>query len=515
MRQHPLAAHAVYVAGLAAIAALLAAPGLVNGPGLDAAAYTQIAVGLRSGLLPYRDLWEAKPPAIFAAFALAQAVLPTSDPWLGTWLLCVAASTIIGLLTYVLLLPTSRGAAAAGGVVVTVLVSAFPLSLGGGQTEPVAAAVALAAFVLAARRPPGAGVAAACGVLSGIAVAASFLALPALAGTAVVALRPGQSIARRAIAFAGGIVVVAAAIAAALVASGTLAEAWSALVTYNAVYALTVRLQGDAFAALAVISLLALAPLLVAAALGLARLARHRILDWTVIGAAAWVLLFAADIVLASRLMPHYLVLVAPPLVYLAVLGVTVTLGGSRRDAILGVAVLVAACIVAAPGVHGLFTVTGGSGDGQQSQAVAAWLRDHARDDDELFVWGNQPVLYYGSRLVPATPFIHLLAILTEGYGGAVLSRCVAGDLSADPPRFVVDAGSPVPGAPGLVPLLVPRPVIPGDRTLDSVDPIRQVVMRDYGPPVEVAGWLVYERLPGVTGVPGQPSGTRWSLCAP
>jgi hypothetical protein len=162
-----------------------------------------------------------------------------------------------------------------------------------------------------------------------------------------------------------------------------------------------------------------------------------------------------------------------------------------------GIALVVLAVLAAVPAAMALGARAGSGVNRSQVDAVAAWLRSHASEGASLFAWGDEPELYYTSGLSPATPWIYVTPLLMPGYGGPELSEEVARDLVAEPPEFVVDAGSASPGDPGTVPMLVPRPVFEGDEwKLDTIDPIRDVVRDLYGSPVEVAGWLIYERLP-------------------
>jgi len=495
-------AHVIAVAVFAAIVVGLHLPGLMEGPTMDGALFTEIAVGMRSGLILYRDLWDHKPPGVFVAFALVQAALPGADPWFAPWLLTVVASILIAVLTYMLLLPGGRRAALIGGAVVAGYVSIYPISLGGGQTEPLATVVLLAAFVLAGRATGSARSAAACGVLAGLAVMMSLLVLPAILAVGILVAAPRASAAdwrgagRRLGAFAlGGSAVVAIA-AGAVLAAGILPSAWSALVTYNGVYGAVNRSHSDHLVAMVSASILFLAPLIVLCAIGFLRWMRTRGIQPSVVAAAAWVAACSFAIAATGRLEPHYLIVVIPPLTLLAIpagRAATADLGGGRMA---GTALVAVAMLVAAPAAVSFAARSSSYTNQPQVRAVAAWLRSRTVEPAALFVWGDQPELYYTSGMLPATPYLHVLPLLTPGYGGEELSRTVAQELAADPPRWVVDAGSKGPGEPGSVPLLVWRPVESDGRSLDTIDPIRQVVRDGYGPPVEVAGWLVYERLP-------------------
>lgn len=493
--------HVAAIAVFAGIAVILHLPGQVDGPSLDAAVFTDMAVGLRSGLLPYGDLWDHKPPGAYAAFALAQAGFPGADPWLGPWLLTIGACVLMAGLTYLLLLPVGWPWALVGGAVVAGYVSVYPVALGGGLTEPVATAAVLAAFGLAANGGGSTRVAVVCGILAGAAAATSLLGIPAILAVGTLVARPlspgagsHEATARRLGGFAFGVLLVVGVLLLLGAAGGILPEAWSALVIYNRAYGALFSGRLDGFAEMATASALFLAPLLVLCAVGMLRWLRTRRFDAPVAAAVAWVVGWSLAIAAVGRLEPHYLAVVIPPLVLMAVQAArgALTGPGSRRVAV--VALVVVAIALAVPATAALVSRTGGYTNQPQVRAVADWLRARAAGSAGLFVWGDEPELYYTSGLVPATPYIYVLPLLTPGYGGPELSARVAALLAARPPQFVVDAGSLRPGAPGIVPLLAPRPA-GGLRSLDTIDPIRQVVRDTYGPPVEVAGWLVYERL--------------------
>src|SRR6266571_5872976 len=82
--------------GLIAVAALLLWPGAV-GPGYDAAIFTLIAFRVRAGDMPYRDVWEHKPPGIFLVDASVQSLFAWLDPWTPVWLLSIACAATLGL----------------------------------------------------------------------------------------------------------------------------------------------------------------------------------------------------------------------------------------------------------------------------------------------------------------------------------------------------------------------------------------------------------------------------------
>ena len=487
------------VALFALITAGLHVPGLLDGPTLDGAVFTEIAVELRDGLLPYRDLWDHKPPGIYAAFALAQTALPGFDPWLGPWLLSIAASVLIAGLTYMLLLGGGWWAALAGGSIVAVYVSMYPISLGGGQTEPFAVAALLASYALAGRSGMSLRAGAACGALAAVAVTTSLLALPAVLAVGIMVARPrtqpgaSRAVARLLAFVLVGFIVLGVAMGAATVA-GILPDAWSALVSYNGAFVAVNRARVSDLVAIGSSSILFLAPLLVPCATGLSRWVRTRGLATSTVAAVVWAGATSLAILASGRLEPHYLILIVPPLALLAVPAGRATMADWRGGPMPGIAVVAVTALVATSATISLWLRTSPYANQPQVRAVAAWLRSQRAESGALFVWGNEPDLYYEADLTPATAFVYVFPLLTPGYGGPELSRSVAQALAERMPRWVIDAGSQRPGEIGIVPLLAPRPVFEDGRSLDSIDPIRQVVRDHYGPPVEVHGWLVYER---------------------
>jgi hypothetical protein len=325
----------------------------------------------------------------------------------------------------------------------------------------------------------------------------SLFSLPVALAVGFVLAQGRVGAVQRLVAFAAGGLIVAISSLAILSASGVLSAAWSANVTYVAAYAALNRTRPDQLAATIAVSALLLAPLLVPCLVALAGWVRAPTAKAVSIAATIWVAGVSLVIVASGRLEPHYLVMIIPPLSLIALPATRAMLRvGMPRLA--GLVLLTAAALVAVPALGVFAERTAGFTNEPTVREVADWLRERRKEGDDLFVWGTEPALYYTSGLLPATPYLQVLPLLTPGYGGIELSERVATDLEGAPPRFVIDAGSAGPGEPGIVPLLVPRPVLSGDgRTLDTIDAIRDFVREHYAPPIDVAGWLIYERLDG------------------
>jgi hypothetical protein len=85
------------------------------------------------------------------------------------------------------------------------------------------------------------------------------------------------------------------------------------------------------------------------------------------------------------------------------------------------------------PAVRFLYESLGG-----QLQVVRA-LRQEAAPGDRLFVWGTDPLIYYLTRLVPPTRFVSNLALLSP-WGPPPWRDELVRDLEKSPPAFIVVA---------------------------------------------------------------------------
>ena len=211
-------------------------------------------------------------------------------------------------------------------------------------------------------------------------------------------------------------------------ATETFPSAWSALVTYNGAYATINRARGDLAIAMGWASILFLAPLVVSCAIGSLGWIRSRQLVPSVVAGVTWVGLSSIAIAVSGRLEPHYLVVVIPPLALLAVPAARGALNGSPRGRVAATAFISLAVLVAVPVAIVLGARTSTFTDHSQVQAVAAWMRARATEPGKLFVWGDEPELYYTSGLMPVTPYVYVTPLLTPGYGklGLVAARRAA-----------------------------------------------------------------------------------------
>lgn len=485
---------AAMFAVLALAAAGLLLPGLLAGPSLDASVFLVTGWRLGHGDVPYLDVWDHKPPGIYVADWLADALLGWLDPWLAVWLATIVAVALTGFTVFRLLVRhcTNR-LAMVGALAVVAGLGHHLLSLGGGLTEQLSVLPATAAFSLASvahgRRHY-----LAVGLLVGAAGATSFQLAPAAVACLILAFRQGRLGRGTAMAWLfAGMVMVGLLLILALGSIGAAAAAYDAVVAYVSAYR---QVESPELASAAGWGFLSLLFLIIPAAFGVLALRRvggpRRDLG---MAAIAWIVAALVIVLLTGRLYGHYLAPLAVPLAILGAIGLQEIASRShdlmaRRVASVAIA---AGCLISV-----VTAVAGGQMEIRivqrtaPAREVSAFLTANARAGDSLFVWGNQPYLYRLAELPPASRFTYLYPLSTPGYASSKMIDAVLDHLAEEPPTFVVDAGSVAPGAPGYLPLLIERPVATDGRDLDLLDPLRAFVADGYRLHSVVAGWPVY-----------------------
>ena len=480
------------------IAGALLAPGLLIGPGLDAAVFSQVGSRLLDGAVPYVGAWDHKPPGIYLADAGAQAVLGWLGAWTADWLVTLVATAGIGVAVAVALARLGvtgwpRWLAAGGAVA---FAAQYLVALGGGLTEAPAAVLAGAALALGlsgGRRWQPLVV----GVLFGLAIIFSVQAVPAVIALVILlrASPKGLSLVGIGVALPLGLVVGWLALV------GALPAALDALIGYTAAYRASNAgyggtLSGPLISWTVLASLALIAPAILGAPYAWAAAGPRRTAAAAALG---WAALAMALFAIQGRFLAHYVIPLAVPLGVLSGLGLE-RLAASldlRRKAvdravlILPLA-LTLAISIAAGAIAGSMEAAPLAANSQRLQTVATYLRDSGREAGTMLVWGNQPRLYDLARRAPATRFSYFYPLTTPGYTTQALIDDVARQLVEHPPQFVVDAGSDAPGEPGFLPLIVPRPVATDGRDLDLLAPLRDFVRARYDLAGVVAGWPVY-----------------------
>lgn len=485
--------------GLLAVGLLL--PGLLTGPSLDAAVFVHAAGEIRDGGTLYVDVWDHKPPGAILLLAGIQWLLPFVEPWLTSWTMSVTVTVATGWLVARILLSLGvRHAAAwlAAGATVTVM-GQYLMALGGGLTEPMATALLAGGLLLALREEGRARL-----VLAGaLASGAVLVSIPGAVGAAIVATIAVLTAERRqraGLLVAVGLAAPAALTAAWLAATGALAASIDAVIGYAAAYRASNASTGlDLSSAVASWTLLALLFVVVPALIGsIPALRRGHPGRRLVAACLGWIAISVILFVYQGRFFAHYAVPLAIPLGVLAGLGLERLASSPAPQRTIAriarIAPLVAGLIISvvASVVAGTMEWTPIARQHERVDLAAPVVRDLTEPGDAIWVWGTVPQLYLAADRETATSYGYLYPLVTPGYTSAAMIAATRDDLVADPPALIVDAGSSEPGAPGFVPLLIPRPVANDGRDLDLLDPLRAFVRERYAAVEAVGGWVVY-----------------------
>jgi hypothetical protein len=473
-------------------------PGLFLGPSLDASVFSAVGWRLTEGDLLYANVWDHKPPGMYAPYLLSQAL--TENPamaWAATWGFTVVSGSLTALIVRLRLRGLGIGWPADAAAVLTALATgSYFLSLGGGLGESFAILPAALAFAVASAGRP----VPYRWLVSGMLVGASALiSVQAIAVTAAIVVLAGSRglgewLRRLTVAAAGGAIEFTLLLAS-LILSGTATAVGDAMLRYNAAYRAFPRLEGALRSLPWVI--LALMPLVLPAAMAALTARRVHIAPRLLAACGAWILTTLLLILLQGRLYGHYALPLVVPLGVVAGLGIE----GMRRrlpdgrfgSVLLGapmVAVVLLTLVVGAAAADMEGRVVGESN--QKVAAVAPAVDQFAAADELVFVWGNSPRLYEVADRAPASRYIYIYPLLTRGYATDRLIAQLLADFQAQPPTVIVDAGSTAPGEPGMPPLLIDRPVATDGRDLDLLDPLRAFVRERYELAETVAGWPIY-----------------------
>jgi hypothetical protein len=416
------------------------------------------------GALPYRDVFDHKPPGIYLLHMLAMRLFG-EHPWAIRPLELV---TVVALGWMVAMLATPRGVDASGrygtcALAVSFVYYGFFTFLSTAQPELWATTFALAAIALARSGARPAAIGLACGFsLMMKPTAAPFVAL---AFTVLVSRAPSR--ARAVIWFGAGLAGPIAVVLGWLAARGVLAEMIDALVFANHAYVRDGRVLhgiGDLvrcsfelygwFHPLSTIVLVAMAARLVCRSDAALR-------RWAL--GVALVVAGYASVVVQMRFHIYHYVTIVPGIALLLVAAIEDV---SRRADVRLAAVLVVLALYPLSGRRArtwwavttttlsrddaardaTFVTAGGrSYVHVESRAAADWLRARAAPGDRLAVRGCSPEIHALSGMRPATRFFWTTPYTDAmaSWRGAEWARSDHEALERNPPRFVVvDAGA-------------------------------------------------------------------------
>jgi hypothetical protein len=458
-------------------------PGTSLGPSFDASVYVLAGSRIREGIMPYRGLWDSKPPGSYLLNALGQVLLPWLDPWLVGWLLTVVfTGTAILLMDDLLRRCLSPVASWAWSIVGCVALASYPAALGGGVTESFAVLPLVASLWGIAVWPRTWRTTAAIGCLLSCACLISLQSVPGAATLAVAAVWRGGQIhasARQAVALLAGALPAPVAVLGWLLVGGAAGDAFDQIVAFN----VADREWGGQLLLLLPLAILLLCGFAVPTGVAAARLIgsprRYGRVDWACL---AWCLTYAAFILYQGRIFLHFLILVAPPLVLLASHGMQEiwTCLRSPKPSTRRLAVGLAAAAGAALVVSASVTVqTSAMALGQASDqerlvnATEVWIRAETPASATMFVWGSDAVLYLAADRAPANRFVNDFPIVAVKYWTTDRTVALLKTWEASPPAIIVEG-------PATTPMFRPAAAGPGSGGPDTVASLRDFVRAHY-----------------------------------
>lgn len=446
---------------------LPASPALRPLPTRDSGVFLYIGEAMLRGERLYADVWDHKPPVIYAVNALG--VLLTGQSMWGVWLIEAA---FLGGAVIFSVLALRRAFGLAPAIFATFAwIAAFSLMIAGNQLEEYGLLFQFAALYFAFRSDEHP---VRDGFLAGLALGLLALVRPNLVGVGVGigaylaarALFDGGTFHARArlIALVVGGALVLLVTAALFVLGGTFNDFWEAAFGYNFLYGSS-TLQ-DKFSALSYgleylaesgLPLLAIAAWL--ATLGGLALRRVRFFDLHPLVAVA-LIAFPLELLLASlsgRRYEHYYVVWLP--VFAALAAVVARLFMHASEAAEGKAIPariwlagLALAVVVTPGVKfaqevdRLLPVPESTG----MDRLVAFLHENTTEADSVLVWGAMPsVNFFSERRAPSR-FIYQAPLYMPGFQSVERYQAFVDELRADPPLIVFDTSPTDRGIPPL-----------------------------------------------------------------
>jgi hypothetical protein len=446
--------------------------------GLDQGLFATFGRWLRDGWVPYRDVFDSKPPLHLYTWVPAWTV----GPWLfeAFWLATTMTVAVVAL---------RRWCCVWAGLVAAVLLLAglWAPGLGGYwsrlQAEellalPVVGAAGLA--LVATDRPRAAFW---CGVLLG---AAGLYKVPALlTGVAWLVLWRDR---RRSAWFAGGVLAPWLAFALWFALHGALGDFVDAVFLYQRHWiAMIDPPWSDVAHGFVATAIPALAPLWVAAAAGIAvtwRIDRRRAAFLI-----AWIASAIVAVVLQRQLAGYHFLLLVPPLAFAGGLAIADRRG---RYALIAVAVLLGLAARDWARTYHTTSYVQGTYDPRPQAEVASYVTAHTRASDGILVWALAPAIYALSDRHPTTRFPFHRLLLTDSPlalrvpGRDARRAAFLARLAADPPAMIV------------LGLHDANPFEPQDSiaSLVAFRELNALVARDYREVMRNAGFVVLARAP-------------------
>ena len=427
----------------------------------DESVYATIARGLLDGDVPYRDLFDNKPPLVFGWYALSFVVLGENEVAPRIVAAFLLSLTTLALFAEARVLFSRRVAYTAA--VAFALSTGLPFVALHANTEAymlLPMVTSLLAFTMGMRSGR-LGWFLAAGALGALAVMTKQVAVWNLAALALTGIvwrwRTSESMAGRAaplVFLAAGSAATMAFIATPFFAVGALGDLAYANVSYNRLYIAALTFgdrafnlaQGGAFVfAIA-------APLLAAAGLGLVKvlLKSKRAVDYLLV---AWAMASIAGVAMAGRFFPHYFLHALPAAALLAaVLAFDYFPGpGSRRIARPALLAMIALTVVAMATNGALYLAPWRSEQrvaptvfhqklwAENSELLGAYIAARTSPEDTIFNLGRESQIYFYADRRPAVRYFY---DYVYAYDEETV-RVTIDALRAEKPVYVVDSIQP------------------------------------------------------------------------
>jgi len=434
--------------------------------------------------MPYRDLWDQKPPGVYLINALGQMALPWVNAWLISWLLTLASTAAAVLLIDLLLRRRLSSSASWGWSLVSCVgVACYPIALGGGLTESFALLPLVAALLAIAAWPRTWLTAIAIGCALSCACILSLQSVPAAGVLAATTAWNGggwAAFARRAAAVVAGGMPVALVVSGWLLAGGAGGYAVDQILTYNNV---AYRASGTQLRAILPVVVLLLGCLAIPAGVAVLRqLHRPRSFDRVDWACFAWCLTFAVFIAYQGRAFLHYVILVIPPLIVLASQGTQWLWARlwspslrTRGLATLLCTVATTAFLISASVTLQLSETVFGqlTQEARLQDTTASWIRANTPSSATLFVWGYEPSLFLSAGRAPNDQYVDVFALESGRYWSANRTADLLATWTASPPAVVVES-------PSSVPMFRQPSGVDGGGAPDALEPLRDFVASHY-----------------------------------
>ncbi len=434
---------------LAAVALAVLVPNHPAGrvPGEDAGVFFYIASLILDGGAPYRDVWDHKPPLVYAVDALGLALAGRE----GVWALQLLALMVAVFAGYVAMTRSFGPRAALVGSIAW-LIAVPRLYLDNGRQTSFAELLGLPfqflILLVVATAPPGRVTPR--HVLAGMFAGIAFLAKPTLVAITLAYVAVGAWHARRSprsalavpLALAVGAVLVIAIAAIALNTRAALGDAIDQVFRYNAAYASFAPLESRLSAIPQGIRLTLPSGLaLVALGAWLYAIVRREGAATPLLAVAVVALPIEMLLSTSGRAYHYYFLAWLPSMAVLVAYAARATERRLPANAttVLFAAVLVLMSFLPTLLVARLTTI----GDDGSLRAAASYLAANSRPSDTVFIWGSRTeVLLLADRRAP-TRFVYQYApFYTRGYGELRRIDELLAALTSAPPVLIVDASA-------------------------------------------------------------------------